>query len=364
MIKAGIGVPIVFALAQLAFGLVGDGQNFTVSPARICEVGNGISVAGFVVRQEVALPPMDLPTVLCCREGEWIGKGQTIALGFDRQADARQEETRRQLLAERTVLLNALRDKTSPAERLAAMARGAASPSEVCAAIMLADSGDRVLRQRAQNLWEQADALSCTPAAELTAPVAGYFYNSTDGWEQQLNRAALDTLPKLQTPERQPSVGKLITANEWYYAANLPTEQVKNCCPGERVMVRLWARVPELEMRILSIRDQRGGTSVLILKSDRFLREIAELRQVPAELTFHTKGGLRIEKQALYLDEAGETGVYVLQGAQAVWKQVSLIADGGEFYLVQRETADNGLQPGDPVICAEETLYDGKVINP
>ena len=63
-------------------------------------------------------------------------------------------------------------------------------------------------------------------------------------------------------------------------------------------------------------------------------------------------------------------GVYVLTGAQSEFKQVEILADDGDFYLVRASLPDNptelqikkAFRAGDEVIVSSEEIYDGKVI--
>ena len=71
----------VFLLVLAGYGL---GRLWPREPAyelyntRICEVGDGITVSGFVVRSETPLYSIQAPAFLS-QEGQWIGGGQAVA---------------------------------------------------------------------------------------------------------------------------------------------------------------------------------------------------------------------------------------------------------------------------------------------
>lgn len=71
----------VFLLVLVGYGL---GRICSREPAyelystQICEVGDGITVSGFVVRSESLLYSRDVPTFLPL-EGQWVGGGQALA---------------------------------------------------------------------------------------------------------------------------------------------------------------------------------------------------------------------------------------------------------------------------------------------
>ena len=56
-------------------------------------------------------------------------------------------------------------------------------------------------------------------------------------------------------------------------------------------------------------------------------------------------------------------GVYVAEGKTAAWKQVKILYDNGESYVVEldKSSIDN-LWPGDEIIVGGRNLYDGKVV--
>ena len=55
--------------------------------------------------------------------------------------------------------------------------------------------------------------------------------------------------------------------------------------------------------------------------------------------------------------------MYVVEGANAVFKPVTLLYDNGETYVVEedRSSTDN-LWVGDEIIVSARDLYDGKVV--
>ena len=88
--------------------------------------------------------------------------------------------------------------------------------------------------------------------------------------------------------------------------------------------------------------------------------------------------GLRIPKQALHMEkytttdeQTGETtehqmlGVYVLMAGRAEFKQVKVVTESQDFYVVNAvdATAADTLRAGDEVIVRAVGLYDGKLMD-
>ena len=93
------------------------------------------------------------------------------------------------------------------------------------------------------------------------------------------------------------------------------------------------------------------------------MQDVTLLREQSADITFASYSGLRVPKDAVRVDEKGQPGVYVLEGASAKWKPITILHDNGESYVVKLDkTSTDNLWPGDEVIVNAKNLYDGKVV--
>ena len=80
-------------------------------------------------------------------------------------------------------------------------------------------------------------------------------------------------------------------------------------------------------------------------------------------MVFSSYTGLRVPKAAIRVTDDQRTGVYVLEGRNAVWKYVTPLHDNGETYVVVLDkSSTNNLWPGDEIIVNAPDLYDGKVV--
>jgi ActR/RegA family two-component response regulator len=104
---------------------------------------------------------------------------------------------------------------------------------------------------------------------------------------------------------------------------------------------------------------------VVVLRSSRDEHEAGELRQESCRLIFQSDEGLLIPKEALrvYKDEIG---VFVVNGYNAWFRPVKIVAENDVCYLVKPaptdETDERILRTGDEVILAAAELHDGKVV--
>ena len=233
-------------------------------------------------------------------------------------------------------------------------------------------------------------------AGQDTTPIrvdkSGSFSAVADGYEALLTPDMLSTLTvsdltallvrKPEAPEG--AVGKLITSSTWYFTAALPVKTAERLVEGRSVKVRFsrdWSG--EVSMTIERVGEEEDGKCPVVLSSSRSLADTSLLRKQTVDIIFSSTTGIRVPKKAvrdgLVTSTDPETqaevttrviGVYVLTGAQSEFKQVEILADDGDFYLVRASLPDNptelqikkAFRAVDEVIVSSEEIYDGKVI--
>ena len=125
------------------------------------------------------------------------------------------------------------------------------------------------------------------------------------------------------------------------------------------------------------------GRVAVVLSARRNLSDTTLLRRQTVELVFSRRSGIRVPKEAVRVEEIQETNkdtgeektvqiacVYVEVGVTAERKQVSVLAQGEDYYIVEPvlprdATASQEkkmLRPGDQVIIASGEIWDGKVL--
>ena len=241
----------------------------------------------------------------------------------------------------------------------------------------------------------QIQALQSASALDTTivyAPCSGTFSAMADGYESTLYPDMLETLTAAglkQLMTQDPTapagaVGKLITNSTWYLATTVSPEVAERLVAGRSVRVRFsrdWSG--EVSMKIERVDEAQDGACLVILSSTRNLADTSMLRKQTVDIVFNSLDGIRVPKKAVRTEtrevtdpETGETttrqviGVYVLTAAQAEFKAVEILADDGDYYLVQAVLPDvptdnqlkTAFRAGDQVIVSSDELYDGKVM--
>lgn len=381
----------------------------TTAVAYAYTVNDSVEAEALLVRQEQVLPAgVGIADVLP-GEGERVGAGQTVAVLYRDSAALERREQLEQLTLEAELLQYAT-TQTDPGAGVAQL-----EDDVVRAAVALrADSAagefnrleDQVLALkravlkrdytysggvdagRLTQLSAQLRALqdrSARDTSRVYAQKEGVFSAQVDGYEGvidpaqagQLTPAGLDALLERGMRTDEAALGKIITANRWYLAANLPLRAAERLSVGGEAVVRFTGDFSkDVSMRVESVSEPEEGRCMVLFSSDRYLAQTTLLRRQTVEVIFDSNQGLRVPKAAVHIltktvtdKETGEeqkvstTGVYAMVNGQAEFKTVKTMAEGSQFYVVQ--PLDEGrriLRPGDQVIVRARNLYDGKVV--
>lgn len=386
----------VFLVGYVVLSMViSDGVPHTLETALYCEVGDGETVSGFVVRQEEVLVSSE-PIVVCeLTEGQRVGSGQRVATGY-RSDDARQERQnlfslqnqREQLVlaAQETDGRNADALDTQIGDLIISVASQAADQRIDAMRTYVMELEPLVLRrcvtgddsekiQSRINRIDERIALLTTQTASastaITVDRAGYFSQVADGYETVLTPTSIatmsladyETIASQTVSPSENAIGRLIEGQTWYFVTEIPLERASQCRTGGSLSVSFAGEgLQELEMTVE--RMESGETScLLVLSCGDQMQRVTSLRKQTVEITFDTYEGLRIPKEALYVVD-GKTGVYVLEAGRAEWKRVDELLQYGDYYLVAWDsTSTNALWPNDEIIITDVEMWDGKVIS-
>ncbi|MBE6973081.1 MAG: hypothetical protein E7440_04270 [Ruminococcaceae bacterium] len=380
----------------------------TTAVAYTYTVNDSVKAEALIVRQEQVLPAGVGIADVTPGEGERVGAGQTVAVLY-RDSQALDRKAQIQQLTLEAELLQYATTQTDPGGGVAELEQDV-----VRAVIALRTDGaagdfgrleDRVLDlkravlkrdytygqgvdpSRLNEISRQLRALqtrSTQDTSRVYAREAGTFSAQVDGYEDITPDAAarltpldLDTLLDRGVLSDERALGKIITANRWYLAANLPVDAAERLTLGKTAVVRFTGDFSrDVDMRVDSISQPQDGRCTVLLSSDRYLADTTLLRRQTVEVIFDSDPGLRVPKDAVHIltktvtdKETGQeqkvstTGVYALVNGQAEFKKVQVLAEGTQFYVVK--PLDEGkrvLRAGNQVIVRAHDLYDGKVV--
>lgn len=426
-------VGVVFYLAVYAGQSLSD--SFSSVMAFQDTLNDSVKVSGIVVREEFLLPEgADIMDILP-DEGERVAKGDAVAVLYE-NASALERKKELQLLkqerAQLEYVLNSgsslsdaakleqqiiesiisLRSDTAGGDLSCVDSTGLSLRTQILQReFTYSASGDNAeaLTGMIADLNEKISSLEAQSTADtlsITSPSSGLFSSVTDGLETSLTPDSLNSLTADQLisymdkePTPQAAVGKLVTGDRWYFATVIDAETAQRVREGDYVTVSFSRDFTgELLMRIDRLDSEGGDQRVLVLSSDRNLKELTMLRTQNVELIFHSYTGIRVPKQALHMEtlvstdsDSGEQvrsqilGIYTVVNGRAEFNLVDIVREGSDFYLVspsekayrydieQRNgeyyltTHQEGeglhiLRAGDEVIMSASNLYEGKVV--
>lgn len=213
---------------------------------------------------------------------------------------------------------------------------------------------------------------SLSGASTISTERAGVYSANCDGYEDVLTPAFLEDvtpakLKNLTPAAESTTVGKMIYGDTWYYAAVITDEQAAKLGKRTHVTFRFAKGLNrDVDMTVEKLTKSENGQCVLVLSCDRYLSETTLLRNQSADLILRTYTGLRVNSNALRVNEEGESGIYCVIGATARFKPVTVVYEGDGYVLVKPQEGLTGttmLRPGDQAITSAGDLFDGKVIS-
>ena len=371
---------------------------------------DSVTVEGLVVREARVLPAQPGILEITRAEGEKVGTGQEIALVYrDSQAQANQVQIE-ELEMEIELLEYAIDqggDLDSAArldEDILQAVVGLRASYALGDCTQLRDQVMNVkssvlkrgytygegltpadLTARLRQLKEELTVLtrqSARATTRVTAPEPGVFSSLVDGYESlltpdtvlQLTPSALQVLIDNPAGEESGALGKLLTSNTWYFAANLPKQSAERLTEGKTATLRFSGELNrEVEMTVEQIGPTEQNKTLVVFSSSRYLILTTLLRCQTVELIFDRWSGLRIPKQALHLEEVTRTddktgepvsvqilAVYALVNGHAELREVEIVHEGEDYYVVRSVgTGPKVLRAEDTIITEATGLQDG-----
>jgi len=376
---------LVFAALVIYIGVSAYTRN--TDPLRTVQavemsLSDSVETTGMLVRYEERVNAAGSVT-LAAEDGEKVAWGQTIARSYKgAESLARAEEMHRLTVQEKQLedILNgdggvkSARDSVS--ELAAVISSGELSQLDAAVlsvrATVMNQGGtdeDAIRRelQATKDRLSQLDYESLSDTA-ITSPAAGVFSSVTDGFEgvspDDLTTALMpeEFTALFDAPQRTAgSFGKVVTGIRWYYATVVDADVAGRLMGRSTINARFERTYSgTVVMDIVNIGPVSEGKCVVTFASDRYLHEVAGLREMTAHLVFSSLEGIRVPREAVHLDDKGQTFVYLLEGLQSERMDVNILGQDDEGYLVEK-TGD-GIRLGDEIITKADGLADGAVV--
>ena len=213
------------------------------------------------------------------------------------------------------------------------------------------------------------------PSETVTAPCAGYFYAGTDGYEEILTSAAIDTLDmdtftrltQTAPTAKTNAIGTLLTSVQWYYVTKTTEKDAEGFLAGTSYDCLFLdnSYTESIPMKLVS-KEVRNGEALLTFFASYLPRDFDLSRVQRIETTRHAYDGLRIPAETVRA-ENGITFVYVFDNGTAEKREVQILWEQNGYYIISKSfESESGLphlKLNDLIIVNDTELYEGKFID-
>ena len=254
--------------------------------------------------------------------------------------------------------------------------------------------------QQIHSLTVQRDGLAASAGQAIrsvTAPRAGYFVNSVDGFEGSVSMDEAENLTPTQveellasSPGEQDGIGKICSEFVWYIACVIPEEEMWRFEEVDQVELSIpFASSEALSATVAAINpDGSGQKNAVIFKCSSMDPGLLSVRKADVLVNVQTYSGVLVRESALRFcdvtyydyDDNGTPrekvaenvkGVYVLNGRQLEFVQVFSERTVNGYAICKTELDDDEqamlvtehtIRLYDNVVTEGTDLYDGKPI--
>ncbi|MCL2125699.1 MAG: hypothetical protein FWH33_06900 [Oscillospiraceae bacterium] len=334
---------------------------------------------GYVVRSESVLENTGMVVLPIIGEGEKVASGQAVATEYS-SSEALEAASEIRTLRMTIAQLEASGDSAYDAARFssilelsAAVQRGDLSRLDELAINIetVFFSGESAIVPNLPAMKARLGMLESqnTGIRTIYAPASGIFSQVVDGYESITPAMLEDITPEkldamFSSPSQVSGPGKLVTEFKWYYAVCMNAADAAKLQEGATVTVQFAGAfsAPE-DMLVERIGRRENDECVVLFTSSRSVHELAPYRRLRADIVCDVITGIRVPKEAIHLDDAGVTHVFLQTGVRAERVDVEILIESGDSYLV-RDGAETGspLRAGSTIIVKANKLFDGKVV--
>ena len=229
-------------------------------------------------------------------------------------------------------------------------------------AIAALESEKRQLQQKASKVLSR-----------LTAPVAGYFVDRTDGYEASFS--AIDptalTVADIEghlkkEPDTPPkSSGKIVGGYEWYLGCVVSEEYYNALAVGNSLTVRMaFVTDEEIPVTVASCKKNADGKLGVVFRCVYMSEELSTVRKEMVEIQLVEHKGLKVPKRAIVINDDMQAGVYVQTGNVVSFRKIKQIYSEPADYVICEDTKASGyLHMYDDIIVEGRGIYEGKIIH-
>lgn len=361
-------------------------------------VYNAIDARAFIVRDEEFIENTASGTMISfAADGERVARGDTVSMVFSSENSAeaylriseveknieRYEKLESQVNAQ-VININTLNSKADLkfSDFLKAVAdcdfSAASAEAEAyrdCITdIQIATNGNLDFSEQLNSLRNELSELKSTELSysEVKSNNAGYYISGSDGYENTIKYADIDSLTAADIEKAVKSkpdtnnvniAGRTVASFNWYIACVIDSEYAVNLADDSELFVNIPYRgIEKLPVKLYKVGDKGADKTLVLLSCDLMNESLAALRIEDIEIVTKQYTGLKIPSSAIRTVD-GVTGVYVVSGTIIEFKQVHIVFSSKDFTIVDNPDSDSGfIKLYDKVVTKGVELYDYKLI--
>lgn len=222
-------------------------------------------------------------------------------------------------------------------------------------------------------LQKQADALKAkisTSGRAVTAPLAGYFVETTDGYENAYDVSNITSIKpadvqKLLSEKVTPpagTAGKIVSEFEWYVAALITPNQAHRLSENQQVNLRFVLSSEDAVPATVVALNPAGNQYALVLQCSDMTEKLAVIRRQSTRIIVGSYTGLQVDNRYINVIK-GKQGVYVQDGNTARFRTIAPVYSGNGYTVSAVDSSDaNRLQVYDAIITNRDDLHDGELL--
>lgn len=365
-------------------------RDIRTAPAVYLTVEESTPMNGILVRDEQYIESDEQYMSICAENGKMLATGDTIAVAYDSEEALERAGRIHELELEKQYILSALSGgssdnsvakKDSNIKYAVTQLAAAAACHETdtlysatlnLSALVLDKKGVNATEVDLATIEDELSSLKQTAVRDtktVTATESGLFCRSVDGYEHisyndlaDLTPDSLESLSKAPRDIPKSILGKLVASNSWYYAAVIKDKNAEKLNIGDSVNLDFGRYYTDpIRASVSSISSPSNGKCAVVLRCISAMPEMLTVRFADAEIVNNSCKGLRVPKEACYVDDDG-TYVYTVTGLQAEKKYVNIIRDMKNYYLVKVSNDEKALKENNDIILTSHKIYDGMIL--
>lgn len=220
---------------------------------------------------------------------------------------------------------------------------------------------------------------AANPREIIKSEVSGYYVSRLDGYENMLTSADIDNLSYAQLEvaynaekkeSSENSLGKIISGYNWYVACKIETATLSGHKEGSKINLILGDSSENMvQTDVYRIINIDSTYSIAVFSCNLMNETFATMRRVNGKIVVDEMTGLKVRKDAVRVDNEGNSYVYIRRGNIVNTRSINIIYNDKDFVLAVKPSDESNIKlPNahirlyDEVIISGKEIYDGMVI--